>query len=68
MKKQICLILVSTLLMILLTACGKEWTCDNCGKEFRGTAYYGYSSTETMCEDCARTYWAPFSYKNFAKK
>ncbi len=61
---SVCLV---ALALFLLNACGRQWTCDECETEFRGTAYTGYNGTETFCEDCARHYWAPFSYKDFKK-
>lgn len=54
-------------LALSLAACGEKWTCDDCGKEFSGTAYYGYQTTETFCEDCARAYWMPLPYQNYKK-
>lgn len=66
-KKALHIICFIMLALFLLTACGQQWTCDNCEKQFQGTAYVGYYGTETLCEDCARTYWAPFSYKDFKK-
>lgn len=67
MKKIIAMILliVSTL---LITSCGKTWTCDECGRTWNGKAYYGYFTTETFCEDCAKTYWMPLPYQNYVKK
>ena len=63
MKKRfsaiISMLLVLVSLLALLSGCGQTWTCDKCGKDFFGTAYYGFSGTETYCEDCARDYWTP---------
>lgn len=61
------LIPLALLLIGLLAACGKSWTCDQCGKDFQGTAYYDYSGDGTLCEDCARSYWMPLPYKNYKK-
>ena len=41
--------------------------CDECGKDFFGTAYYGFSGTETYCEDCAKDYWMPPSLPELQK-
>lgn len=71
MKRTIIKIIViaSVLLLTLcvLTACGKKWTCDTCGKNFSGVAYYGWYYEDTMCEDCARDYWMPLPYQNYTK-
>lgn len=67
MKKIVVFLLVLVMLMTLV-ACGKTWTCDECGKTWSGKAYYGYTTTETFCEDCARSYWMPLPYQNYVKK
>lgn len=71
MKKRfpaiITMLLVLVSLLALLSGCGQAWTCDECGKEFFGTAYYGFSGTETYCEDCAKDYWMPLPYQNYKK-
>lgn len=61
---HICLII---LILLLLTACGEQHTCTYCEKTFRGKAYNGIVTEVTLCEDCARKYWAPFSYEGFEK-
>lgn len=66
LKKMIVLIFLSCSLFCL-SACGKSWTCDQCGKDFHGDAYYDYSETMTLCADCARTYWMPLPYQNYKK-
>lgn len=65
--KFLAFLILALLLLTLLASCGKDWTCDQCGKDFHGDAYYDYSETMTLCEDCARTYWMPLSYKNYKK-
>lgn len=67
-KKMFVLLACALLLLSLLAACGKEWACDQCGKTFRGDAYYDYSQTMTLCEDCARSYWMPLPIENYKKK
>lgn len=67
MKKFFCFSLVLIFTMIILAACGKDWTCDECGKSFHGDAYYDYTERMTLCEDCARTYWMPLPYQNYKK-
>ena len=67
MKKIFCFGLVLILAMVMLAACGKDWTCDECGKNFHGDAYYDYTETMTLCKDCARTYWMPLPYQNYKK-
>ena len=42
-------------------------SCDLCGKEWLGNAYYGMDYDDTLCENCAQRYWAPYSYENFKK-
>lgn len=67
--KKIVTVLLSFVLMLVLAACAtKSWVCDSCGKSFKGTAYYGMATTETYCEDCARSYWMPLDYRNYQKK
>lgn len=66
MKKTICILLVLCM-WLCLSACSKSWLCDQCGKLFRGDAYYDYTGELTLCEDCARTYWMPLPYKNYKK-
>ena len=66
MKKII--IALVLIFALSLTACGKNWVCDECGKSFSGKAYYGFNTTETFCEDCARQYWMPLNYQNYVKK
>lgn len=67
MKRICCFALTLILAIVMLTACGKNWTCDQCGKDFHGTAYYDYTETMTFCEDCARSYWMPLPYQNYKK-
>ncbi len=66
-KRLIHLFLTGVVLAALLSGCGKTWVCDRCDKEFTGDAYYGFTGTETYCEDCARKFWSPFPYRNYVK-
>lgn len=65
MMKQFVVLLSALLLLLSLAACGRSWTCDQCGKQFSGDAYYDMTQEFTLCEDCARTYWMPFPYQNY---
>ena len=67
-KKVLACICLITLVLLLLTACGKQYTCSYCEKTFRGKAYDGFLADLTLCEDCAREYWAPFSYEGHIKQ
>ena len=55
--------------MLCLTACGKKYTCYQCGTE-TGKAYYDYNANKdsVLCEDCARSYWMPLDYSNYKVK
>lgn len=66
--KQVRLFLACAVLAAVLAGCGQTaWVCDKCGEEFSGKAYYGMGGTETFCADCARKYWMPLPYQNYAK-
>lgn len=55
------------IVLCLLSGCASH-VCDFCGKKFTGTAYYdSYEPDSTLCEDCARQYYAPLPYKSFKK-
>ncbi len=43
----------------------RTWVCHECDKTFTGAAYYDYKLENVMCEDCARVYWVPLSYKDY---
>ena len=66
MKKQLLLLALALALVLSLTACGKKYTCSQCGTETR-KAYYTYSGSKdsVLCEDCARSYWMPLDYSNY---
>ena len=68
MKKRL-VILLSMILLLALTACGKEYTCITCGETTR-KAYYDMAASESqvMCEDCARQYWMPLNYEQYRVK
>lgn len=67
--KRIILIICAALMLASLTSCGKTYTCESCDKT-TNKAYYNLSGTEdsVMCEDCARSYWMPFDYKDYRVK
>ena len=68
--KNIITIILAIVILLSLTGCSVIHTCDQCGKTFAGTSYYAYSLFSddklTLCEECARTYYYPFPYKQFA--
>ena len=66
MKKKIVIVALVLALALILCACGIISTCDMCGKTFPGKGYYGVYGPDTLCDDCAKTYDAPFPYKNYA--
>lgn len=57
-KKMI--ILGGCIIAIMLTGCGKKYTCGECEKEFRGTAYTNMEGKRIFCDKCATQYWNPF--------
>ena len=65
MKRFLALLLVA-LLLVTLVACG-SYTCYDCGKT-TSKAYYSMDEDRALCEDCARSYWAPFDYESFRIK
>ena len=69
MKKLAVLFISAILVLMLLSSCGKEYTCMLCGRT-TSKAYYDMSAIEeeVMCEDCARKYWMPLDYENYRVK
>lgn len=67
--KKLVVILIGAVLLLSLSSCGKEYTCNECGKK-TSKAYYDLSAIEeqVMCEDCARQYWMPLDYRNYRVK
>lgn len=65
--KRLLVTILTVAILLSLSGCGKKWTCDQCGEDFRGKAYYDFTETLTMCKDCARSYWMPFPYQNYQK-
>ena len=67
--KKIFIIFIGTVLLLTLSSCGKEYTCNECGETTR-KAYYDMAAIEeqVMCEDCARQYWMPLDYENYRVK
>lgn len=51
----------------VFAGCAKQWTCDGCGKTWRGDAYYGSEYSDTLCPDCAGEYWFPLPINNYKK-
>ena len=68
MKRFVALLLVAFLL-VTLVACGASYTCYECGKT-TSKAYYDYSMDKEhpLCENCARSYWAPYDCETFRIK
>ena len=69
MKNPILLLTLALAVMLCLSACGKKYTCYQCGTE-TGKAYYDYNANKesVLCEDCARSYWMPLDYSNYRVK
>lgn len=51
----------------VFAGCAKQWTCDRCGKTWRGDAYYGSEYSDTLCPDCAGEYWFLLPINNYKK-
>ena len=68
-KKHLLLITIALALTLCLTACGRKYTCYQCGTE-TSKAYYDYNANKdsVLCEDCARSYWMPLDYSNYRVK
>ncbi|RKI67648.1 hypothetical protein D7V91_09385 [bacterium 1xD42-67] len=66
-KLGLSIFVLALILSILSMVMENSGPCDEYGKSFWGAGYYDYTQTMTLCEDCARTYWAPFSYKDFKR-
>ena len=67
--KKIAAFLAGIMLLLLLCACGKEYTCIVCGENTR-KAYYDMAASkeQVMCESCAQKYWMPLDYENYRVK
>ena len=63
--KRIFAALLALAIALVLCACGKKWTCCECGAEFRGSAYRGFREDDVMCESCAQEYYWPLPYDQF---
>lgn len=61
------LLAVFVVVVVIVSTNGKEWTCDWCGKEWNGEAYYGDDLTDTLCKECAEDYWNPLPIENYVK-
>ena len=68
MKKLVALLL-ALVMALSLTACGKKYTCSECGTK-TNKAYYDMSGDldYVLCEDCARSYWMPLDYTQYRVK
>ncbi len=53
MKKRISILLLSSMLAMTLTACGK-FTCDLCGEQKSGKSYEStvFGEEVVICDDC----------------
>lgn len=60
-------LLMITCIACMFAGCAKQWTCDRCGKTWRGDAYYGSEYSDTLCADCASDYWFPLPINNYKK-
>ncbi len=64
-KLMVCAITVAAT-MLLLSACGKSYTCYRC-EETTKKAYYDMAASkeQVLCEECARQYWIPLDYEKY---
>ena len=67
--KKFFILIFGLVVALSLSACGKRYTCMECGKK-TSEAYYDFDVTEesVLCEDCAYKYWIPFDYKDYRVK
>lgn len=63
------LLAVFVAVVVIVSMNGKEWTCDWCGKEWNGEAYYyGENLNSTLCEECAIQYYNPLPIEDYKKE
>ena len=55
-------------LTVVLTGCGKTYTCTQCGKTVKVAYYDPYNANTYYCGDCAPGYFAPFPYTAYRVK
>ncbi len=67
--KKIVALLLALVMALSLAACGKKYTCSECGTK-TNKAYYDMSGDidYVLCEDCARSYWMPLDYTQYRVK
>ena len=63
--KLLALVYISAVLMLLLSACGKIYTCSECGKRVTEAYYDPFDLDSYFCKDCAKEYFAPFPYTSY---
>ena len=71
MKKNHRRLIAAVLLVVMLlclTACGKEYQCSRCDKMTTKAYYDPVDADEYFCEQCAREYFAPFPIEGFRVK
>lgn len=61
-------VLLLAVTLLCLTACGKTYTCAECGKTTSKAYYDTLTTGRYLCETCAWEYYSPFPIENFRVK
>ncbi len=65
--KKLLVLVMALCFALMLTACGKKFTCKVCGEKTKDAYYEMFAETDedVMCEDCAIKYWMPLDIEKY---